>query len=263
MKTIYQDFPHVTQVFFKNQRKYLKKNIVDRVVEAKEFAIQSLLLPSRVVPFCWKDEEGYFCEEFLEGKFLREIKFLSDSDIREVAKAIKKVHLVKPDQDIKNILRMEEVAGGKYRPKAIFRLILSDQRAKFNQVADVAKIEKYITEVGEKLDKRNYNLAIIHGDLSPNNIVITKEGVRIIDWTDARYDIPSADIIQFFYLSKLSPQQQKTFLSEYRPIWMFDELIRMHEIFLLTYDFIYQLKQKREDKTRRLVSSIKRLVERL
>ena len=87
-----------------------------------------------------------------------------------------------------------------------------------------------------KLDKRNYKVCLIHGDLNLHNVFLEKRGIFLIDWTDCRLDVPSCDVSQVFYLWGLNQEQEELFLKYYDMDFIDKQLLVYHKILLLLYD---------------------------
>ena len=54
-----------------------------------------------------------------------------------------------------------------------------------------------------------------HGDIALSNIIITKSGIRLIDWETLNIGDPAYDIATFFDRSELTGEQKSLFLGEY------------------------------------------------
>lgn len=54
-----------------------------------------------------------------------------------------------------------------------------------------------------------------HGDVNPSNILVGKSGIALVDWTNATWDDPFADLSCFCLLAYLSPVQERIFLEAY------------------------------------------------
>ena len=73
--------------------------------------------------------------------------------------------------------------------------------------------EEYVKE-SELLEK--HEKVLCHGDLNPNNILVKDDGsVFIIDWTNATWEDPFAEIAYLTFLSGFTPRQTEAFLQAY------------------------------------------------
>ena len=54
-----------------------------------------------------------------------------------------------------------------------------------------------------------------HGDLNPSNILVDKENIYLIDWTNATKDDPFADLSYFCLLANLTEGEERSFLQAY------------------------------------------------
>lgn len=93
-------------------------------------------------------------------------------------------------------------------------------------------------EMNRYFKNKKCHLGLVHGDLSFNNILLSTNKIYIIDWSDCRYDVLSADISQLFYLCKFNKKQKGIFLKNYSACYIDNKILLSHYILLLVYDII-------------------------
>lgn len=256
MKNFYLDFPHkISEIMFRG-KKYILKNTTSVQIDNKEFKVQKMLVNTGYVPKCRKNYNGDFIEEFIEGKQLGRKK-LTDDLIKNIAVALKTIHSVPISKSIEKLL----IENNTYSPKEIWGSLISNRTKIISSLPEVDRIKSFVDLMDRKISNYNYIFSIIHGDLSSANILVMKKNkIKIIDWTDARIDLPSLDIIQFFYLNKLNKKQQDLFFNYYKPDWLDQDLIRLHLLYLLVYDFICFSNNNSENKIRETKVLIKKIL---
>lgn len=232
------DYPHQTQYLTKSGSKLVKKSVQDKKIQLIEYLTQNELLKTGVVPLANNYSEEFFLEEFIEGKQVKDLE-LTDNVIKMIAEALKKIHSITPSVELRNLLSRDLNNDGRYHPLDVFETMIREAGDDIiNKVFDIGRIRNYLRNIEDKLNSKKYRLSIIHGDLSVNNIILSNQRIKIIDWTDVRYDIATADISQLFYLLSLDNRQQNLFLSNYSPEYIFDDLLTAHKLLLLIYDLI-------------------------
>ena len=234
---MFKDYPHKNDVILINGKNYFKRTLSSKIMLEKEYFIMKFLQPLKIAPQIFSFKERILIEEYLKGWCPIKQKELTDKIIKSIAITLKKLHSVKLSEEIIQICKDKYTMDLKYHPYEIFKSIEKVARSR-NVCCDYKKLEKYFKAVEKKLNECNYMLCLIHGDLSPNNILLKEGKVRIVDWSDCRLDIFTADISQLFYLFKFSESQERLFKNfyDYNPSDLNDSLLLAHKILLVFYD---------------------------
>jgi hypothetical protein len=74
-------------------------------------------------------------------------------------------------------------------------------------------------DLGNKLDLESPERTAVpvHGDLIPLNLMLTAQGLKILDWEGLRLDEPEADVATFFKAFRCGARDQAAFLHGYGP----------------------------------------------
>ena len=233
---MFKDYPHKNKIL-KNQPNTIIKSLADKSVLEKEFYILKFLENLSFVPRVSNFDGKVFLEEKLSGREMIKDD-LSEDSIKELALILRKIHLLDILPSIKKYIYNDFLIDGKYQPVSIMRAILKEVPP---QIID--KHEDVLCEIARniesKLKNKNYQVSLIHGDLSLHNIFFQKDDIFLIDWTDCRLDISSCDVSQLFYLLDLSHVQQKIFLKQYDMDYIDDEILIFHRLLLLLHDLAH------------------------
>lgn len=165
--------------------------------------------------------QHFMIVNYIEGEPLKKIL---DNDVISMAKVLKKLHgsfefkycgdgLPPKDDGPYQCEIFEEFAGGEDK-----------QIEKYKKLAGIKKVIKPFndkrTELGDwfnskKIFNRVEQFCLCHADLKKENIIRTKNGIKLIDWEMAGVDIPETDVGRLFSGCRLTLAQQKIFLKHY------------------------------------------------
>jgi len=243
MAQIYVDYPHRNTTIIKQGEKWVFKEVNNKKIQEIEYEVQKMLYPTQNVPLC-KDycNDGYW-EEFIFGDQINQLS-LTSKNIKSIARALREIHSYPIYTSVRNLLTTPLVKKGKYLPLKVYSLITQDYQNFVSKYVDTQKIETYAERLDFKLKEIPYDLSIIHGDLSGNNVIIDRENrVKIIDWTDCRIDIGACDVVQFFYHTNIDLKLRNDFLVEYNSPLCFELMFKIQLIFLQLYDFINEYRK--------------------
>lgn len=193
-------------------------------------------MPLKVTPRVKNFQNSSYYEEYLSGNLLRE-EILSKDLIIEMALVLKKIHEFPFDKALEKYLKNEFLVNEKYDPTPLLYAML-ERAPKIFLKKYKDKLKEIYKELTKYFNDKKYNLVIIHGDLSPNNLIVANKRVKLIDWTDCRKDIPSADVAQLFYLTKMSKDQQKVFLEYYDNDLIDEKVLWSHNMLHYIYDLV-------------------------
>lgn len=234
MTDLYKDYPHNLKLVYKSGKPYYYKSLSDLIVAQREIDLIKWLNKNNLAPFIiTSSKPGTWYEKKIAGKLLVEAK-LTDAVILHLATTLNRLHNLILPSNLRSILG----SNSKYHPRNILKKLLSPIKSNTASINDLAETLRLIKVVEPQLKVMNYTKSLIHGDLSPRNIVINSDNdISLIDWSDARFDLASLDVCQLFYLNNFSQRQRKIFWQGYnRPIWMTEDLIKLHLRYLQIYD---------------------------
>lgn len=234
-ENLFEDFPHTIKILNKEDN-FIFKSVSNKKIQKREYSIQKFLESTNLVPKVQGYSHRGFFEKVAPGKQLNKLNKLSDLQIINIARGLKEIHSLKLTPFIKTILKRELNKNGIYEPLTVYKLLIKGNARMLKDFFCEKELVSFINNLSLDLGKTKFTL--VHGDLSVNNIFVNKNQVTFIDWTDCRYDLPSCDISQFFYLCKIQKKQGRLFLKEYDSDWVTDDLLKLHKLFLLLYDFI-------------------------
>lgn len=159
-------------------------------------------------------EQDFTIVEYVEGK---NVKQFEDEQIKMLAEDLRKLHNFKihdfdnkSDSYVCNIYN--EFSQG--ADKQI-------EQYQFDGMEQVVPLYNEIkTDLGNWFNgltifADNEKVCLCHSDLKSENILVTKFGVKLIDWECADIDIPETDIGRLFSGCEFTCEQQEVFLSEY------------------------------------------------
>ena len=168
LKLFYKDFPN---------------NLIDQ-----QFKIDTIV--GEIFPNCPKafekiEEKGRIgiVYEYIDGIILSEFMAKKIKNVGKVIKMLAELHVDMHKYEIK-----DESSHIDNFKRAIHQTDLLDDDQKND-------IIKYI----EKLPEGN---SVCHGDLHPENILVSKDKLYVIDWSNAYLGNPNGDVARTFYLLK-------------------------------------------------------------
>jgi len=159
-------------------------------------------------------QQDFTIVEYIEGTNVTEF---SNSDIKLLANDLRTLHQfnIQTEQDLKDsyICKIyDEFAQG------------VDKQIEQYQFLEVETLTPLYNELkndlgiwfnGLTIFADSKNLCLCHSDLKSENILVTENGIKLIDWECAEIDIPETDIGRLFSGCSFGDEQQHFFLSEY------------------------------------------------
>ncbi len=213
------------------KRSYLDIDDIRKALNLKRTLLGLSFVPSVV---CFDIHKRLIVEEFIIGKKLKLSRFKEEQTVL-MARILKQLHVVKLSKRTKNLFSDEFVKGGIYHPKTIFESGLKfipngQSRYKKRYGKLVNKLEKFFL-------RNSADLALIHGDIRPENIISDKDKISLIDWEDARIDLPLVDVYGFFENFGLNRHLRDVFWKEYgKPEYWSGDLEKYFEIVCKIFD---------------------------
>lgn len=237
---LFKDFPHKNTLVETRGRKYLRRSLSNRKILQKEYLVMKFLEKYSFSPKAYFLGRDHILEEYLENwQSLAQSGRLSDEKITLLAQTVRKLHKVRLNSSMVVLLKDEFTKDMKYHPFALFKEMLEFAEGKFREFC-LEELTFFFENLERRINKEKFPLRLVHGDLSPQNIMFKDQRVKIVDWSDSRLDIFTSDLSQLFYLNRFSDKQEKKFLSVYQPDFWDEELFLGHGILLALYDIIPQ-----------------------
>lgn len=196
-------------------------------VKEIEYNVLNLIEPINISPkayfFSNKNslKQDLTIVEFIEGEILNKI---TNKNIIDIANDLKKLH---------TSFKFDK-AGDTFPPqdKLPYHCDIYNEFAngedkkieKYLYLEGINKIIKPYNRINKNLGKWFNNLKIYdectnfslcHADIKKENILVTKKGIKLIDWECAGSDIPESDIGRLFSGCKFTKKQQNLFLKTY------------------------------------------------
>lgn len=240
-QNIYLDHPHVNNIVTRQGKKWYHKVVEAKDVQAREFAVQSLLYPTRRVPLCLEYDKTGFLEEIIYGQALAELENINDVILVSLAETLQSLHAFPKQSDVFIIFSAVEINDYRYSPDQVLNLVLANHSdAELEILAlDYDLLGRIARAVTEKIEVLNHQPTIIHGDVSANNVFITPDSqIKLIDWTDCRIDVGISDLSQAIHLIKLDDRQQNIFLAAYKHDFNFPLFIQFQLLMHCLYDLM-------------------------
>lgn len=163
-------------------------------------------------------DKNYFLEDYVEGKKAPEKA--NKKLIEDVAKFLKKLHAnkvqIKKKGKIYSSLKnyFEDYMK---RYKSLKKVL--EKRKESSLLKQLDKLfndTKTICENNDKLLNKRKEQSIIHGNVDPEHIIYTDNGIKLIDWEFARYGLIESDLTFFIYLYELTENQRDFFFKKYK-----------------------------------------------
>jgi len=185
----------------------------------REYQALKLIENSKIAPkaFHFEKSKEYFGEnfiilEYLEGEDLRKKK-ITNKLIINLAKTVTKLHNVKITKRMRK-LRNE---------KNYKQFLIDELKKRLNYIKTKRKkyflnpnIDKILSNKYNELKKlRFYSEVLGHGDICPQNVILHKNKLKLIDWEDLGTIDPALEIVRIFQDFELSEKQQQIFLKKY------------------------------------------------
>lgn len=185
----------------------------------QEFEVLKLIEPLHISPKVYffsnsnSIKQDFTIVEYIDGEPLGEN--ISQKNITDLAQDLQKLHMGFPMED-----ELPYYCD-------IYNEFANGEDKKIEKYASFEGVEKII-EPYNRINKRlgtwfnsldifagAREFSLCHADLKKENILVTKTGVKLIDWECAGSDIPETDIGRLFSGCVFSNEQQTLFLKTY------------------------------------------------
>jgi hypothetical protein len=240
----YDDHPHKISTRIIDGKKWMEKTVDEQRVMYKEFYVQEQLSKKGLSPLCKNLCKSSFLEEFINGNTLDKYEKIPDEILTLLAKKLMLVH-----EESKKLTDHEHFSDSVFLPKRTYdpKPVLSGvlKNVDQDQIPGIDKelLELATTAVEQLVRNTKHSLTIIHGDLSPSNVIEKKDNdLMLIDWTDCRLDVGINDITQAIHLFDLSEDQAKILTDAYQHE-LNEPIFVSYQLFLCSlYDIIKAMK---------------------
>jgi thiamine kinase-like enzyme len=204
-------------VFAIGNKKLICRVNIDKTRPKKskeEYDVLKMIEPLNIAPkVYYLDKFGRFIIlDYIEGKAMRMKKVtFSPKEIKQLARMLAKLH----SRRIKG-LKLEKKKYSS-RLKEIKEAIISIKKflkkKKYSEFLD--DCYRFIAEVISN-EKEEPKIGLVHGDVCPQNIIKTKNDLKLVDWESLQLSDPAKDIAFFLVEIKLSKKDLSLFLNEYK-----------------------------------------------
>ncbi|MDO8570313.1 MAG: phosphotransferase [Candidatus Daviesbacteria bacterium] len=241
MQNIYTDYPHINKIINFNGEEWYHKAVKSKNIQYKEFIIQNKLSKTGHVPKCINYKDTGFLEQMIQGKTFSELISITPVMLISLSKTLLKLHNYlncnNYEDAIEKTIRIEK----RYKPINVLELVVAGMRK-----SDLLKLGidyNLIFFISNKLENKirniNHKMTLIHGDVSPQNVIVTpKKKIVIVDWTDCRIDVGLSDLSQAIHLMHLNDEQQSMLLKYYPHPLNFPLFIEFQILLHCLYDTI-------------------------
>ena len=188
-EVIYWDNNRVLKLFYKD----FPKNLID-------YQFKMDIVIGKIFPNCPKayekiEEDGRIgiVYDYIEGIILTEFMGRKIKTVGNGMRMLAEIHAEMHKYEIKDIISQKDTFNS-----AVNQTNLLDDEQKKEIIRNI-----------EKLPDGN---SICHGDLHPENIMVSKNDLYIIDWSNAYSGNPIGDVARTFYVLKygLAPSDEAT-----------------------------------------------------
>jgi len=198
-----------------------------------------------------------YCKKFKVITLYSSVQF-------NLAKIISKLHTIninKWPKTLKKYLSNTYINGNNYGYLSLCNSMLRELPQGFLGVKVKNRLNYSLSKHHNSINNNQLNFSVIHGDLRPSNIIINDDKIKIIDWTDARIDLPSHDIAQIFYLFSFNRKQKNIFLSGYKYKNINLSFMNAHLLSIFIYELVeYWLKNNKRNNMKKFKQSIVSIV---
>lgn len=212
---------NLNYLFKIKNKKFICRINIDRGVpnkSKKEYEslkrIENLNIAPKTFYYHPKDKKfsyGFIILEFIEGKpFRMKKRTYTQKQVKQIAFVLAELHsknyegLLKKDYSFQYYL--------KHCKDYIKTINMHNNKLK-NELAEIHN------RIGNFLSKKEeHKFSLIHGDVCPQNIVETKNGLKLIDWESLQCSDPAKDIANVLIDLELKKDDLNLFLREYQKI---------------------------------------------
>jgi len=202
--------------------------------------VESLNIAPKPFYYHLKDKKflhSFIILEFIEGKPLRMKKRnYTQKQVKQISFILAELHsknynsLPKKDYSFQHYLKECE-----------------DYNKIINKHND--KLKREFNEIHKRIKiflpkKEEHKFSLIHGDVCPQNIVETKNGLKLIDWESLKCSDPSKDIANILIDLELKNSDLDLFLKEYQKIRKDPTILeraRIYEVLLRAVYFLWEI----------------------
>jgi len=243
---------NISYLFALNNKKLICRVNIDRSKPKKseqEYNVLKTIERLNIAPkVYYLDKLGRFIIlDYIEGKALRmRKKSFSKKELKQLAEMLAKLHSIKI-----NNLNLEK-QDYSYRLKEIKNVINSIK--KFNDGPFFQECYDHLVDIISK-EKETNQLSLAHGDICTQNIIKTKDELKLIDWESLQLADPAKDIAPFLVEIRISKNNFNILVKEYNNYRNDPEILEraiVHAKLLAFVDFAWEILRAFEIKNKKL-----------
>ena len=198
-------------------------------------------------PIYFHNNPEFSILEFIEGEPFKEgTKKFTKKQITQIAKTLAELHSIKTALKPQNYNFEYYLKGAR---KLIDKLNKrTNNKFKQTLVNTYKEVLKYIPS------KENHKFALIHGDICPQNIIKTKNSIKLIDWENVEVSDPARDLSQILVDLYLKDNDLNLFLKTYLTIRKDKNILERSKIYAILmrqnyyiWEFIRSLEIKNKE----------------
>jgi aminoglycoside phosphotransferase (APT) family kinase protein len=206
----------------------------------REYESLRIVEPLRIAPRAFHFEpskkvlgRSFIILEYLEGRSLDQCKEINDSTVRELGRVVAKLHNADV-KDIKGFLNTTESSKSDLL-HGIQRTIYYVKARRSIYFEKKGNLERIIAASlrrlrGIKFDE-TCRLVLGHGDIAPQNVILSGGNLKLIDWEDLGLIDPALETAIIFDQFDFSDEQKQQFLYAYLQLRHDSELTRRISVF--------------------------------
>ena len=177
--------------------------------------------------------EEFIILEYLEGRSLDQYKGINDSIVRELGRVVARLH----NADMKDVKGFLDATGSSKTDllDKIGRKIHYIKAKRSIYFKKRGSFEHIIAASCRRLQGLNFDekrcLVLGHGDIAPQNVILSQGKLKLIDWEDLGLIDPALETAIIFDQFDFSDKQKEQFLNAYLEVRKDSELTKRISIF--------------------------------
>lgn len=181
------------------------------------------------------DDSGIKITEYIENSEILSAKFLKDENVlNNVIGILKKLHLKNFEVNNMN----ENWICNEYKK---YDAMLDKEKVKWNLYPAFRELEKEFLPFVEKLKSFNPQFSACHNDLVPQNWIISKDNLYLLDWEYSAINDPAFDLASLVSEFKLDKNLRNKVITLYSKDEFFEKRVYIYELLQHILWFVWTL----------------------